>query len=738
MNAVLIDKIITKSAEILRHEYNYFDLKESFSDKKDYLPEETWKFVDHLTDKGQKVNLTFLKNHIEKQNFVNLIQSIHSPILVFKKSNGQVHPILITEDRSSNNTFFDITEDRFLKPQEVETLLPDLLTFSDPADIRLNGKLIYVSIFPYRYIASDYFKEMDGKKEISTVKRLFRLLQAEKKDIFYVYIYAVVVGLISLSLPLGIQATISMISGGMIFSSVIVLIALVILGILIGGGLQVMQITIVEILQQRLFAKAAFEMTVRLPKIKLEAFQGIYPPELMNRFFDVVTIQKGLPKLFVDITGSLLQIFFGLILLSLYHPFFLIFSILLIGFVAAIFYITGPNGLRTSIIESKYKYKIAYWLEELSRTFKSFKLAANTNLPLQKMDELVNNYLFYRKAHFKVLLTQFINIVAFKTIITGGLLIIGTILVVERQISLGQFVASEVIIILVVNSVEKLVVSLDVIYDLLTGVDKVAAITDLPVEDNKGLRLNLHTFEEGVHIQAKDLKYKYSDNSVHSLKNIEFEILPGESICLAGANNSGKHTLMKILSGITYNYEGILTLNHISVRDINKNVVRSIVGKSLSESDIFDGSILDNITMGRNDISYNDVVWAIGKLNLINTIAELPDGLYTHIGASGRKLSSGTLIKILLARSVVFKPKLLIVNDFSEHIPTNEKMQILSFLQDKSNGWNLIIVSVNDDPVLLASCDRILLMKEGVILTQGKYDKLISDAHFQKFIMGGN
>ena len=454
----------------------------------------------------------------------------------------------------------------------------------------------------------------------------------------------------------------------------------------------------------------------------------------MNRFFDVVTIQKGLPKLFVDITGAVIQIFFGLVLLSLYHPFFLFFSIFLVTVVIAIFYITGPKGLSTNIVESKYKYKIAFWLEELARTIDAFKQAGSTNLPVQKMDELVNNYLYYRKAHFKVLITQFINMVALKTLVTGGLLIIGTTLVVNKDITLGQFVASEVIIILVVGAVEKLIVSIDVVYDLLTGVDKVANITDLEIENSDGLRVSLHEIKEGLHIRTKDLKFKYPDNNEYTLQGIDFEIHPGESVCIAGPNDAGKHTLMRVLTGILEPYEGLITLNNLSLRDLSLFSIRNAINKHLSHEEIFDGTILDNITMGRKQIHYADVMWALDNIGLSDYIAALPDGLYTHVGAIGKKMSSGVIAKLLLARSVASKPKLLIVNDFSEHIQKSEKLKILSFLQEKSNGWTLMILSVNDDPVLLSSCDKILLMSEGKIAAQGSYEQLLSDPIFQNLV----
>ncbi len=319
-------------------------------------------------------------------------------------------------------------------------------------------------------------------------QRLFRLLSTDRKDIGYVYLYALVTGVISLSLPLGIQAVFNLVSGGLVFSSVYLLIALVILGVLVTGLLLVGQITLVEILQQRVFAKAAFEFTYRLPRIRPDAFSDYYPPELMNRFFDVLTIQKGLPKLLIDLTAAAVQIIFGIILLSAYHPVFIGFGAFTILIIYLICRVYGPGGVKTSLNESKYKYKVVAWLEDIARDLPVYRHQRADGLtdtlePIDKMDDLVANYITYRNAHFRVLKRFFYSGVAFKTVITGGLLILGTSLVVGREMSLGQFVAAELIIVLITSSVDKLTSGIDTVFDMLTAVEKIGYVTDMPLTE---------------------------------------------------------------------------------------------------------------------------------------------------------------------------------------------------------------------------------------------------------------
>lgn len=314
-------------------------------------------------------------------------------------------------------------------------------------------------------------------------QRLLRLLSTDRKDIGYIYLYALITGLISLSLPLGIQAVFNLVSSGLVFSSVYVLISLVILGVLLTGLLLIGQMALVEVLQQRVFAKAAFEFTYRLPRIQPDAFSGYYPPELMNRFFDVLTIQKGLPKLLIDLTAAAVQIVFGLILLSVYHPIFIGFGAFTVLLLVGICRIYGPAGIRTSLNESKYKYKVVAWLEDIARDLPLHRLQSDTLETIDKMDDIVASYVKYRNEHFRVLKRFFYSGVAFKTIVTGGLLILGTTLVVGREMSLGQFVAAELIIVLITGSVDKLMSGIDTVFDMLTAVEKIGYVTDLPLSE---------------------------------------------------------------------------------------------------------------------------------------------------------------------------------------------------------------------------------------------------------------
>jgi len=537
---------------------------------------------------------------------------------------------------------------------------------------------------------------MENKK-ITPVSRFWLLLKPDQKEIRNVYIYAFFNGFVSLSLPLGIQAIINLIQGGSISTSWIVLVTFVILGITISGVLQIQQLKITEYLQQRIFARAAFEFAYRIPRIKLEALYNHYAPELMNRFFDVTSVQKGLSKILLDFSAASIQILFGLILLSLYHPFFIIYSLILIILVYTIFKLTSAKGLSTSLYESKYKYKVVHWLEELARTSVSFKLAGNSELPMQKVDEYTGEYIKSRDSHFKVLKNQYTLMVIFKVLVSAGLLIVGSLLVMDQQMNIGQFVAAEIIILLVLGAVEKLILSLESIYDILTSLEKIGQVTDLELEKDNGYDCEL--IKGGMSIEMLDLSFKYPEQPNYILKNVSLNIIPGERVLLQGDSNSGKATLLNLFAGLYTIKEGNLIIDTLPIGNYNPNKLRGSIGDCLMNELLFEGTIMENITMGRENATYENVMWAIEKIELGDFIKRLPFGLDTIYNPQGKQFSKGIVDKIILVRSIVDKPKLLLIKDVSSSFYQEEKNRIFNFLTDIDNDWTLITAS-NDENLL--------------------------------------
>ena len=548
------------------------------------------------------------------------------------------------------------------------------------------------------------------------LQRLFNLLKLDRKDISQIIFYAIFSGLISLSLPLGIQAIINLIQSGRVSVSWIVLVIVVVIGVALVGILSLMQLRITENLQQKIFVRSSFEFSYRIPKIKFEDFYNQYPPELANRFFDTLTIQKGTSKLLIDFSTAILQIIFGIILLSFYHPFFIVFGILLLALLYIIFKFSYNSGLSTSLKESKYKYKVASWLQEIARNNFSFKRQEHFDFALNKNNVLVEEYLNYREKHFKIIKRQFSQLIGFKIIITASLLLIGGYLVLNQKMNIGQFVAAEIIILLVINSVEKIILGLESFYDVLTSVEKIGQIVDLSIEETPSK--NLDYCFTNIALETENLRFKFPDSPDYVLDKINLKINPSDKIYLEGDNGSGKTTLIKILSGAIKPTSGSFFINDDTYKKIDLIQYRSQIGTITQGETPFEGTILENITFNNPLITDEDVKWAIDSVKLGSFIKSLPNGLETKIFPDGRQLSSSNAQKILLARSIVNKPKILFYEEPLDKMDKEAMKEIIDFITDEKNKWTVIVSSKND--YWKQKCNRKITMQNGKIIADTK------------------
>lgn len=551
------------------------------------------------------------------------------------------------------------------------------------------------------------------KENIHSVwERFYGLLTIEQKDILQIFYYAIFAGLLSLSLPLGIQSIVNLIQGGQVSSSWIILVSLVTIGVIFTGVLQLMQMRIIETLQQRIFTRSSFELSYRFPKISMRDLREYYPPELANRFFDTLSIQKGLSKILIDVPSAMIQIIFALLLLSFYHPFFILFGVSLTTLIYFVFRVTVRRGLETSLKESKQKYKVAHWIQEIARSVVSFKLSGNTNLALKKNDELVSNYLQAREAHFKVIKLQYIKMIAFKVAVTTGLLVIGGALVLNQQMNIGQFVATEIIILLVIASVEKLIVSLETLYDILTSIEKLGQVVDMEMEPQKGKTPDL---TNGIQIELDDVSYAVVDRDQPILANIALTIPKKEIILLQGESGSGKSSLLRLLAGVNLPTNGSVFINDNNLKAIQLPHYRLHLGMSLSDETPFEGTLRENLTFGNSDYTEGKIMEIVKLVGLNDFVKSQPMGLDTMIYPEGKRLSSTDTKKILLAKAILKEPQVLLLEDPLDDLQPLERKRIIDFLCSPSRQWSVIVVSKN--PYWKEKCDQFITLTEGKIIS---------------------
>jgi len=562
---------------------------------------------------------------------------------------------------------------------------------------------------------------MPGDAHPGPFQRLWQLLVRERRDIGLVYLYATLNGLLYLSLPLGVQAITGLVSGGLILQPVVILILFVIAGSVGAGVLQLMQLGVVEVLQQRVFARMAFEFAFRLPRVRLESVRDEYLPEVMNRFFESVIIQKSLAKLLTETSTAALQVFFGLALLTFYHPYFAAFSLFLLLVLGVIFRYSGPRGLETSLAESAEKYATVRWLQEIGRSVTAFKFAGSSAFAIDRMDRHVTSYLHYRKAHFRVLIKQALSVVIFRSIVIGSLLILGSLLVINRQITLGQFVASEIVIVLVLAGIEKLILSLSTMYDILTSVEKAGHVADLPIEREGGTRIP-SGIVTGIAVRAEALGYRYPGAPVAALHGVSLDVPAGQRVVITGFDGAGQTTLLRVLAGLYHDFTGGLAYDALPARSLDLPALRSEIGQLLSATDLFDGTVAENIRVGRATLTDGDLTAAIEAVGASQWLATLPQGLESPIQSGGRGLASHMVARLLLAQAIAGTPRLLVMDDFFQNLEAQTRDKFVELLMDPNRPWTVLAVS--HDAAFLAAADRVVVMRDGTIVADGPLAKV--------------
>ncbi|MDX1920107.1 MAG: ATP-binding cassette domain-containing protein [Candidatus Caenarcaniphilales bacterium] len=495
--------------------------------------------------------------------------------------------------------------------------------------------------------------------QINGTKLFLDSIQAQKSDIGIVTLYAVVIGLLYLIVPLAVQELVSIVAFGVLLQPLIILSILVMTALFLVGLFQVVQRYIVELIQQRLFVHNAFDMVTR---IKL-APMGALGNKQINLFFEVMTLQKSYAKLLVNGLGAALQAIVGLIILAFYHPFFILLTtFLVIGTLSALM-LGGIGGLRTSLVESTHKYELIHWLQELGYCNEYFKLTKGNNLVFQKTDSINLEYIKARNKHFKILIRQFICSFIVQVIANGSLLALGGWLVIQGQLTLGQLIAAELVVASIIGGIDKVVGQADVFYDLLTSLAKLEFLKNFSKRVEEGNK-DLPYKKAGIEIECRNLTFRYNDEKPSSgeiIKGLNFSTVPGERVIISGGQGSGKRTLLNLLAGLYPSTKGTIYLDNIEIKDIKFASLGQSVSIIKSDTNaIFEGTIAENVLLGREEvIPLRKIIDLVG---LTEDVDSMTGGLKSQLASQGANISTSQISRILIARGLVSAPRLLLIS----------------------------------------------------------------------------
>jgi len=544
----------------------------------------------------------------------------------------------------------------------------------------------------------------------TALSRLFKLLHLERKAISAIYFYAILTGILTLSIPLGLQSIINFVLGGSFSTSLTILIIAVVTGVLLTGVLQVLQLKVNERIQQDIFVQYSFEFAQRIPRLDILSVDGYYMPELLNRFFDTISLQKGLSKILLDIPIATIQIIFGIILLSFYNASFIIFGLLLVIVLVLIIRFTSRQGFESSMRESDQKYHVASWLQEMGRTMKSMKFTRESNLHLHKADRHISGYIEWRTKHFGVLLTQYWAMIGFKVFITVSMLVVGAFLLIQQELNVGQFVAVEIVILTVLGSIEKFIFSLDKVYDVLTSIEKLGKVIDKPMEKEGSIALKA---DKGLMVETANLGFSFRPNGKKVLQNVSLTVPPGSVVCIQGEEGAGKSTLLKLLTGAYSQFEGQILINQLPIGNYTNDSLRKNIGMFFSQQDIFEGTVWENISLGNAAYSVNEIAELANRIGLKPYISGLRLGFDTVLDPLGGRLNRAATNRLLILRSIAGKPKLLLLENPLEGFSDEAAKMLTDFLLEELKDCTIIATTNNE--YFKSKSDFIFKLNQGAI-----------------------
>jgi ABC-type bacteriocin/lantibiotic exporter with double-glycine peptidase domain len=534
-------------------------------------------------------------------------------------------------------------------------------------------------------------------------RRLLGLLRPDAADLWVVVLFAIGVGVLTLATPVVAMAVVNTVALGTLVQQLVVLCAALFVALALAGVLQFLQTVVVEFVQRRVFVRVAADLAYRLPRVDLRAFDRQHGPELVNRFFDVLTVQKAGATLMLDGVTIALQVFIGMLLLGFYHTYLLGFDLVLLVCLVFLFTVLGRGGVRTAVRESILKYAVAGWMEEVARHPVAFKTAGGPGLALARTDDLTREYLAARADHFRVLLRQVGFALVLQAAANVGLLAVGGWLVIQGKLTLGELVAAEIVVTLVVATFTKLGKQLEAYYDLLAAVNKLGHLLDLPLEREGGEPRPRRGGPAGVVVH--DVTFAYEGVGRSALAGVSLRLSPGERVALTGPNGAGKSTLVDVLFGLRRPAGGWVEFDGADLRAVRLSTVRDQIAV-VKGIEVIEGTVLDNVRMGRAEVSMDDARDALRRVGLLAAIRDLPDGLATRLWTGGAPLSLGQANRLMIARAIAGRPRLLILDEALDHMDADIRETVLPAVLGKDAPWTLLVITHSDEAARL--CDRVV------------------------------
>ena len=547
----------------------------------------------------------------------------------------------------------------------------------------------------------------DSHEHPSPARRFLELLKTERQHVGSLLVFSFFSGLLYLAAPLAVDAVVSNLGFG--GQSAPYVQALVILTIALMGCLALQAVVsafqyyLSEIIQRRIFVRASADLAYRLPRVRAEAVDKVHAPELVNRFLEVVTAQKSTSMILLDGVNVVFGSLSGMLLLAFYHPALLALVAILLVLIVVVVWPLGRNAVQTSIAESKLKYELVNWFEQIAAFPLLFRGPGGHALAADRASQLAGAYLEKRGSHFQVVIRQVTGLLVLSVSASGAVLLLGGWLVLNQQLTVGQLAASELIMGGIAASLAKLGKKLEAWYDAMAAMDKLGHLLDLPIEREDGERPPAPV-SGAASVEACNLSFAY-EGQAPLFSNLSFSLSPGSRTALVGPHGSGASSLLDLLFGIRPATAGHLAIDRLDLRNWYLEGLRENV-QLLRRGEIVEGTVLENLKLGRETLGTDECYAALSRVGLLDHLLHRPEGLNLRLRSGGAPLSTTQCTQLLLARAIVQKPRLLLIDELLDGLDPASFDTLSKAVLDPELPWTLVISS--REPEIQRLCQQVI------------------------------
>ncbi len=539
----------------------------------------------------------------------------------------------------------------------------------------------------YQKLHKPFSNDIENPKIFEFVKKI---LYSDRNFLYSVIIYSVIISILGVAVPISVQLLINSVSFTAMIQPVIVLGMLLLFLLIFSGTLNALQIYTVEIFQRRIIASMSAKLCTRLLNADIKKMEEANMPELINRFFDVVTLQKTVPKFLVKTISFLFQAAIGLILVSLYHPFFLLFSAIFIFSLYLIYVKYFKKACITAFLESRRKYDIVASFEDLANNTPMFKSQNGQDYAKFKIDELTRRYITDRKSHFKNLFSQTILLLILYAISSTALLILGGYLVLKGELTIGQLVAAELILSAILYSTSHLSRDFENMYDLIAACEKLSVFFNIPIQKE---RLDKPIIKEFKNIHFDNISSKEDPDTVINLK-----ILSGKNYLIHEKSQQTQKFLVNTMFDFERPAVGEVKIDNQDLYSYNMANFRNQV-KIINNKPLMEGTLLENLTFGRQDIQKGQINQILQDLGLDKKINQFPENLNLRIIPTGWPLNEEEVVLIKIAHALIFDAQIIIVNEILDIMNFDLRQKILEYITKNSSATVIYFSNHKDDNI---------------------------------------